>query len=369
MTIPLLLAHLNPITDLQSMWRYPFMQHAFEAGTVIAILAGVAGYLVVIRHTAFAAHALPFIGFAGATGVLLMGIAPIVGLLGGSIAGGLGIAGLGRRVSQRDTQVGIVMAFSLGLGLLFINLYSGYATQGYSILFGQIVGISVYEVRLTSYACIGLLVFIALIYRPLLFASLDEDVAEAKGLPMLLLGTAFMLVVAVAVAFAVEVTGVLLIFSLMVTPGATAQYMARKPQRAIAIAVAIALGTTWSGLFISFYTSYPVSFFIATEAFGLYLLVRAVSGALKHRVHKGVLPEPSPVVTSGTPSLALFEPDKGVHASTAASGEEDRMCGGSTTQTGTASHEVRMEWTGVTDGYSLPGNLALNDASEAGLGV
>ena len=309
---PSLLALLNPITDFETMWRYQFFQHAFEAGTVIAILAGVTGYFVVIRNMAFAAHALPMIGFAGATAVLLVGIAPIFGLLGGSIVGGLGIAALGRRISQRDTQVGIVLAFSLGLGLLFINLYSGYANEAYSILFGQLVGISSFEVRLTLYAGIGVLAIVAFLYRPLLFSSLDEDVAEAKGLPLLFLGTAFILVLAVAVAFAVLVTGVLLIFSLMVTPGATAQYIAKRPQTAIAIAVAIALGTTWSALFISFYTPYPVSFFVAAEAFGLYLLVRAVGGALKHRVQKDKLPEPIPVAISNTPpSLASFEPDRG----------------------------------------------------------
>ncbi len=312
-----ILASLNPVTDFQTMWHYAFFQHAFEAGTVIAIMAGVAGYFVVIRHMAFSAHALPFIGFSGATAVLLLGIAPILGLLGGSIAGALGIAALGRRVSQRDTQIGIVMAFSLGLGLLFINLYSGYATDAYSILFGQIVGINTSDVRLTLYAGIGVLACQAFLYRPLLFASLDEDVAEAKGLPIVFLGITFMLVIAVAASFAVLVTGVLLIFSLMVTPGATAQYIARRPQHAILISVAIALGTTWSGLFISFYTQYPVSFFVAAEAFGLYLLVRAVSGALKHHARSDALPEPSAVVVAVTSSSASFKPSRGIKASTA----------------------------------------------------
>ncbi len=364
---PSLLAHLNPIADLEEMWKYQFMQHAFEAGTVIAILAGVTGYFVVIRHIAFAAHALPMIGFAGATAVLLVDIAPILGLLGGSVAGGLGIAALGRRVSQRDTQVGIVLAFSLGLGLLFINLYSGYATDAYSILFGEILGISTFDVRLTLYACIGVLAFLAFLYRPLLFASLDEDVAEAKGLPILFLGTAFMLAVAVAVAFAVLVTGVLLIFSLMVTPGATAQYLARRPQRAIFVSVAIALGTTWLGLFISFYTPYPVSFFVAAEAFGLYLLVRVVNGALKHRMRAGAVQGPSPVAISNTPSLASFEPDRGTKASTMARGKAARVWDGIKVER-SASHEVELEGTGATKGYSAFDDLALG-ASEAGLGL
>ncbi len=276
----------NPVVDLEEMWRYQFMQHAFEAGTVIAILAGCTGYFVVLRRSAFTAHAFSEIGFAGAAAAVLLSVAPILGLLAGSILGGLGIAALGRRAANRDTQIGIVLAFSLGLGLLFISLYSGYETEAYSILFGEILGISSGAVELTVAACAAILAFLGFLYRPLLFASLDEEVAEAKGMPMLFLGTAFMLIVAVAVSFSVQVTGVLLIFSLMVTPAATATYIARRPQRAIVISVAISLFAVWLGLFVAFFTPYPVSFFITAIVFGLYLVVRLVSGGLRWRVSR-----------------------------------------------------------------------------------
>jgi zinc/manganese transport system permease protein len=259
------------------------MLHAFEAGTVVALIAGITGYFVVLRRSAFTAHAFSEIGFAGAAGALLLNIAPIAGLVLGSSLGGLAIAALGRRAANRDTQIGIVLAFTLGLGLLFISLYSGYATEAYSILFGEILGISYDQVLLTFVAGVAIIGAIGLIYRPLLFASLDEDVAEAKGMPMLPLGTVFMLLVAVAVSFSVQVTGVLLIFSLMVTPAATAQYLSRRPATAIVASVAIALGATWVGLFVSFYSRYPVSFFITGIAFGLYLLVRLVRLAIKPR--------------------------------------------------------------------------------------
>jgi zinc/manganese transport system permease protein len=284
---------LNLIADLEEMWKYVFMQHAFEAGTLIAFIAGTVGYFVVLRRSAFTAHAFSEIGFAGAAASILINVQPIIGLLAGSILGGLGIAALGRRASNRDTAIGIVLAFSLGLGLLFISLYSGYITEAYSILFGEILGISTIAVYQTLGACIFVLAFVAFLYRPLLFSSLDEDVAEAKGLPMIFIGTAFMLITAVAVSFAVLESGVLLIFSLMVTPAATAQYIARRPMWAIVISVLIALGATWSGLFISFYTPYPVSFFITAEVFGLYIIVRIVSWALKWRVrsaHISALP-------------------------------------------------------------------------------
>lgn len=275
---------LNLISDFELMWKYTFMQHAFEAGTLIALIAGVVGYFVVLRRSAFTAHAFSEIGFAGAAASILLNVQPIVGLLGGSILGGLGIAALGRRATNRDTAIGIVLAFSLGLGLLFISLYTGYITEAYSILFGEILGISTDAVYQTLGACIFVLGLVAFLYRPLLFSSLDEDVAEAKGLPMAFIGTAFMLIVAVSVSFAVLETGVLLIFSLMVTPAATAQFIARRPARAIVISVLIALVATYSGLFISFFTPYPVSFFITAEVFGLYLIVRVVGWALKWRV-------------------------------------------------------------------------------------
>jgi zinc/manganese transport system permease protein len=267
---------INLLADLQQIFAYQFMQHAYEAGTLVAVFAGLTGYFVVLRRSAFTAHAFSEIGFAGAAGAVLIAIPPIAGLLLGSSLGGLAIAALGRRASNRDTQIGIVLAFALGLGLLFISLYTGYATATYSILFGEILGVSSDQVLLTVVAFVGIVGGVGFLYRPLLFASLDEDVAEAKGMPMLFIGTAFLLIVAVAVSFAVQVTGVLLIFSLMVTPAATAQYLARRPQRAIIISIVIALAATWVGLFVAFYTPYPVSFFITAIVFGLYLVVRLI---------------------------------------------------------------------------------------------
>lgn len=265
---------LNLWLDFIQMWQYQFMQHAFEAGTVVAVMAGVVGYFVVLRRSAFAAHALAHVGFSGAAGAVAFGFDPLIGLLLFTSGGGLTMAMLGRKASQRDTQIGIVLAFMLGLGVFFISLYKGYATEAYSILFGEILGIDTFHVTLTLGASAVVLGALVLVYRPLLFSSLDEAVAEAKGLPLLLLGTVFMLLVAVADTFAVQVVGVLLIFSLMVTPAAAAQHLARRPFGVILISVAISLGATWTGLFISFYEPYPVSFFITAIVFAVYLVVR-----------------------------------------------------------------------------------------------
>jgi zinc/manganese transport system permease protein len=276
----------NLLADLQQMWQFPFMQHAFEAGTIVAITAGVVGYFVVLRRSAFAAHALAHVGFAGAAGAVVLNANPVLGLLLFTNGGGITMALLGKRASNRDTQIGIVLAFMLGLGVLFISLYKGYASQAYSILFGEILGISGDSVSLTLAACVGLLAVVSVVYRPLLFASLDEEVAEAKGLPVAALGIVFMILVAVATSFAVQVVGVLLIFSLMVTPAATAQHLAKRPWQVIFISAGIALAATWMGLFISWYMSYPVSFFITSLVFSLYLVVRTFH-------HRMAIPERS----------------------------------------------------------------------------
>ncbi|HUC87819.1 MAG TPA: metal ABC transporter permease, partial [Candidatus Binatia bacterium] len=187
---------LNLWSDLVSMWQYDFMRHAFEAGTIVAIVAGIIGYFVIIRRLSFAAHALSHVGFAGAAGAVLLSLNPLVGLLAFTGGGGLGMAILGRRAAARDVQIGTVLAFMLGLGVLFISLYKGYATEAYSLLFGEILGISSGDVITTLIAGIITILAIALIYRRLLFSSLDEDVAEAKGISVLGMNIIFLLLVA-----------------------------------------------------------------------------------------------------------------------------------------------------------------------------
>jgi zinc/manganese transport system permease protein len=275
----------NLLADLQDMLRYQFMVHAFEAGTMIAVVAGLVSYLVVLRRSAFAAHAMAHVGFAGAAGAVLLGVSPVFGLLAFTTATGSGIAVLGPRAAQRDVEIGSVLAFMLGLGVLFISLYRGYATQTYSILFGEVLGISGSAVLLTFEASLAILAAMAVVYRPMLFAALDEEVAEARGMPTLLLGVIFMLLVAAAVSIAVQVIGVLLIFALMVTPAAIALRLSKRPLYAVIISVLVALFATWLGLFISWYEPYPVSFFIVSIVFGSYIIVRSII-ALRDRLGK-----------------------------------------------------------------------------------
>src|SRR5208337_887877 len=160
----------NLLIDIEQMLQYQFMQHAFEAGTMVAIVAGIIGYFVVLRRSSFAAHGLSHAGFTGAAGAVLLGINPIFGLFAFTMSGALLMATLGKRAVNRDVQIGVVLAFMLGLGVLFISLYKGYATEAYSILFGEILGISSSDVLVTLVASLVILLLTAVVYRPLLFA-------------------------------------------------------------------------------------------------------------------------------------------------------------------------------------------------------
>jgi zinc/manganese transport system permease protein len=266
----------NLLTDLQQLFHYPFMRHAFAAGTIVAILAGVVGYFVVLRQSSFAAHALSEIGFAGASGGVAFGFSAVYGLLGMSLIGAVLIGALGKRLRGRDAVIGSVLAMCLGLGSYFLTRYKGNASGAFSLLFGQILGIGVHDVWIIAVCGVLTVGLVAAVYRPLLFASLDEDVAEARGIPVRALSIGFLVIVAVAVTAAVQVVGVLLIFSLLVLPGAIAERLCRTPGRAIALCVATSLLFVWTGLIITYYTNFPVGFLITSFAFVGYLLVRLV---------------------------------------------------------------------------------------------
>ena len=266
----------NLVADVQNMLSFAFMRNAFAAGTASALVAGLIGYFVVLRASSFAAHAISHIGFAGAAGAVLIGINPVLGVGALSLAASVSMGLLGRRLRGRDVVIGLVMAASLGLGYLFISLYTGNATDAYAVLFGQIFGITVAAVRITLLTSAVVLALLAAIYRPLLFASLDEEVAEARGIRVGAVGLGFMMLLALAVSEAVQVSGVLLIFALLVAPGAIAGRVFRRPAAALTLSAALAVLITWASLALAFYTPYPVSFYVTTLAFVLYLGVRAM---------------------------------------------------------------------------------------------
>jgi zinc/manganese transport system permease protein len=268
---------------VEELFRYPFMQHAFQAGTIVAIVAGVIGYFVVLRGLSFAAHALSHIGFAGATGGVLLGLSPLTGLLVFTVGAGAVMGALGQRLRGRDVTIGLVMAWSLGLGLLFLSLYQGSANLAIGILFGQIFGVSSQEVVVTLIGGVLAVAAVIAIYRPLLFATLDEEVAEARGVPVRGLSIAFMVILAIAVSEAVQAVGVLLIFALIVAPPAIAERFTRRPSRGILLSGGLAVLFTWAGLVFAYYLPYPVGFFITTIAFWSYVVARAAGTLLERR--------------------------------------------------------------------------------------
>jgi zinc/manganese transport system permease protein len=267
----------NLVADVQDLLSFAFMRNAFAAGTASAIVAGLIGYFVVLRGSSFAAHAISHIGFAGAAGAVLLGLNPVLGVGVLSLFASAGMGLLGKRLRGRDVVIGLIMAASLGLGYLFISLYTGNAQNAYSILFGQIFGITTGAVLLTILTSVIVLALLAAGFRPLLFASLDEEVAEARGIRVGAIGIGFMLLMALAVSEAVQVSGVLLIFALLVAPGAIAERVTRRPATALAVSGTLAVLITWISLALAYYTPYPVSFYVTGLAFVLYIAARATT--------------------------------------------------------------------------------------------
>jgi zinc/manganese transport system permease protein len=254
------------------MLEYDFMRTAFAAGLVVAVLAGAVGYFLVLRNLAFAGHALSHVGFAGATGALLVGLAPFWGLLALTLAASVAMGLLGERLRGRDIAVGIILSLSLGFGVLFLNVYTAYATQATTLLFGNVLGVSGETVRDLAILALLALVALALISRPLIFATLDPELAEAKGLSLRLVSVLYLVIVGVAVAESVQVVGILLVFALMVGPGATGLRLMPGLKAGVALAVVLAVAETWSGIALAWATDWPPTFWVTTLSAAVYLL-------------------------------------------------------------------------------------------------
>ena len=247
------------------------------------------GYFLIVRGLTFAGHALPNIGFAGAAGAVLLGVDPVIGLLVFTISAAIAIGILGKAMRERDIAVGIIMTFALGLGILFLSLYSGYAERVYSILFGQIVGISQQNVLFTAVSSLLTLAVLLILYRPLLFSSFDPEVAEARGVPVNVLGLAFLVLVAITVSIAVQIVGALLFFTLLIGPAATTARIVQRPLWVILLAIILGICYTWLGIFFAANGTWPVSFYIATISFAVYLPIRLLSPLwIGHRARKNM---------------------------------------------------------------------------------
>lgn len=264
-----------------NIFALEFMRIAFVTGGCIAVAAGLVGYFVVLRNQVFTADALGHVAFTGSVGGVLAGINLLLSALASCVAVALAIGTLGGRGRGRDVAIGTVFAWVLGVGVLFLSVYtttrSAAGNLGVSVLFGSILSLQPFQVAGSSLASIATCVVLVLVARPLLFLTVDPDVAIARGVPSGALVAIFLVLVAVTVALAVQAVGALLIFALLVTPAAAAQNITSRPAAGLVLSAAIALGAVWIGLVLAFYVSWPASFLITAVAFAAYLasLVRA----------------------------------------------------------------------------------------------
>jgi zinc/manganese transport system permease protein len=286
------------------MFAQAYMQNALLSGTIVAIVAGLVGVFVVLRGVSFAAHALAQIGFAGAAGAVLIGLDPLWGLVVFAVGGALGLGLLGARAHERDSTTALVLVAALGTGALFLALNSTYATAAFSLLFGSIVGITRAQVWATGLLGLGCVGALAVLYRPLLFASVSPVGAAARGVPVRLLGVLFLVVVGVAAAVTVPTVGTLLIFSLMIGPAAAAVQLARQPAGALLLAVVLSLAATWAGMTLAYATGWPIGFFIATLATVEYLAARLLAPRRRHA--RGRPPRPDEAGAASDPPTDGF---------------------------------------------------------------
>ncbi|HUW64558.1 MAG TPA: metal ABC transporter permease [Spirochaetia bacterium] len=252
-----------------------FMVHAWISGTMVAILSAFVGFFVVIRGSAFVAHALPKAGFAGAAGAVLLGVNPLYGLSLFAVGGALLIGWIGKR-ERNDVITALTLVAALGTGALFLALTNGYASGAYALLFGQIVGVSAPQVADTAVLGFVCLLGIAFLYRPLLLASISQEIAQSRGVPVRLVEMAFLVVVGLAAAITVPVVGALLCFSLLIGPTAASSYLTCHPGKALVLALLFSLVTVWTSLVLAFFSGWPIGFFVSIIVGLLYICSRAV---------------------------------------------------------------------------------------------
>ena len=267
------------VRDLRGSWRRgggmfsSFMTNTWTVATIAAVLAGVVGFFVVLRGSAFPAHAIPNSAFAGAAAANVFGFSSLLGLALAASAAAFGIATLGRR-GRHDVVTAFVLVLGLAIGAIFLSRSQDYEPQLYSLLFGEVLGVSTTELLPVALLAVASIVAIIFFYRPLLLSSTVPDVAEARGVSSYRVELAFLLVLAAATALTVPVVGALLIFSLMIGPPAAARCFTNRPPLAIALSVAIALATVWAAIAASYEVNWPIGFFVGAVSAADYAIGR-----------------------------------------------------------------------------------------------
>jgi len=264
----------NVVDDVRHLFDFPFMINAYRAGTLVALTAGAVGWFMVLRRQSFAGHTLAVVGFPGAAGAVLLGLSAQLGFFTFCLAGALVIALIPQRgsgFSDESALIGIVQAFALASGFLFVSLYGGNLSRINALLFGSLFGVTNADVVRELVAAVVAITAVLVLARPLLFASVDPDVAAARGVPVRGLSIGFMLLLGLAAAAATQITGALLVFALLVLPPATARIVTARPLRGLMIATGLAVLVTWVGLGLAYYSPYPVGFWITSIGFAFYV--------------------------------------------------------------------------------------------------
>ncbi|MGT2426108.1 metal ABC transporter permease [Amnibacterium kyonggiense] len=270
----------------------PFMVNAWVAGTVVAVVAGVVGFLVVLRGASFLAHAVPHGAFAGAAGAVLIGVDPLVGLAVFAAGGALTISVLGRR-ARSDVVTALALVLMLGLGALFLSRSSEYSAEVFALLFGQILGVSSGEILPMLVLGAASLIAFTVFFRPMLLSSALPDMAPARGVRPDSMSIVFGLLLACATTTSVPIVGALLMFALLVGPPSAARFVTRRPVAAIGLSVVLALVTVWASIALAYVTDWPVGFFVTAVSAVLYVAGRATAMGMSHRAVRRA-PAPAP---------------------------------------------------------------------------
>ncbi|MEP7053717.1 MAG: iron chelate uptake ABC transporter family permease subunit [Actinomycetota bacterium] len=267
----------NLVQDVRQTLEFPFMVNAFRAGFIVAVLSGLVGWFMVLRRESFAGHTLAIVGFPGAAGAVLIGVSATYGLFAFALVAavliGVTRGSGGRGYGAQPAVIGTIQAFALACGFLFVNIYGGFLSGTTALLFGSFLGITPDQVAVLAVVAVIVSIVLAAIARPLLFASVDADVAQARGVPVRILSITFLVLLGCAAAEVSQMTGTLLVFALLVVPAATAQVWTPRPFASAVLTVVIGVCVTWLSLFAAYYSSsYPIGFFLTSFAFAAYLL-------------------------------------------------------------------------------------------------
>ncbi len=273
------------------MWQYDFIRHAMLAGSALSIVAGLIGYFVVARRLIFTSDVLSHVAFPGALIAIILGVNPLLGVFGLALLTALGMGMLAGSSRANDVTTGTLLAWVLGIGVLFLSIYSSgssgaNSSAGINVLFGSLFGIQARVAWVVAIVSVLTAVVLLAIARPLLFASLDPAVAASRGVPVQLLNVIFLILLAITIAEAVQAVGALLLFALLITPAAIARRLVYRPFAGLFLSALLSLLFTWAGITLAYYFPYPVSFCLTALVFVTYVGVVVVQRLLRRRLYR-----------------------------------------------------------------------------------